>query len=293
MFPMLTVPVPPRFRPPPDPPPCKSLPLGFLSPLKPSEPPEPPDITCLWSITAKYVAVARLPPPETPLLSYPSLCGNFHPTIDFLTIVELILYSAIECSLPIITFYSAIECLLPITSWFQICLTSSRMEYSMLNCRFIAWLWFQILFINTLLKPTSTFLLPWFLYRCCSCVARSTFGLEDCSTDDLFSVLFKGSAFWCYTASAIVASVKIVIPALIAEPITSIRSLIVFFVSHGFIPLLKPSVGEIRGRLCNVSCLCIMIASIFVFLLAFCCTKVVSQYGFVIIFVNNFSFNGD
>ncbi|WZZ04761.1 hypothetical protein YC2023_090682 [Brassica napus] len=196
---MLTVPVPPWFRPPPDPPPCKSLPLGFLSPLKPSEPPDPPDVTCLWSITAKYVAAARLPPPETPLLSYPSLCGNFHPTIDSLTIVESILYSAIECSLPIITFYSAIECPLPITSW-------------------------------------------------------STFGLEDCSTDDLFSVLFKGSAFWCYTASAIVASVKIVIPTLIAEPITSIRSLIVFFVSHGFIPLLKPSVGEIGRRLCNQSC---------------------------------------
>ncbi|CAH8340059.1 unnamed protein product [Eruca vesicaria subsp. sativa] len=37
-------------------------------------------------------------------------------------------------------------------------------------------------------------------------------------------------------------------------PITSIRSLIVFFVSHGVIPLLKPSVVEIRGRLSNQSC---------------------------------------
>ncbi|CAN6882430.1 unnamed protein product [Brassica oleracea] len=156
MFPMLTVPPPPRFRPPPDPPSCKSLPLGFLSPLKPSdppdppEPPDPPDVTCLWSITAKYVAATRLPPPEIPLLFYPSLCSNFHPTIDSFTLVESILYSAIECSLPITTFYSAIECLLPITSWFKICLTSSRVEYSMLNCRFLPWLWFQILFINTL-----------------------------------------------------------------------------------------------------------------------------------------------
>ncbi|CAN6816766.1 unnamed protein product [Brassica oleracea var. botrytis] len=153
-------------------------------------------------------------------------------------IVEFILYYAIECSLAITTFYSAIE-------------------------YFLACLWFQILIINTLLKPTSTFLLPWLLYHCCSCVARSAFGLEDCSTDDLLSELFKGSAFWCYIASAIVASVKIFIPALVVEPITSIRSLIVFFVSHGVIPLLKPSVVEIRGRLCNVSCLCIMIASIF------------------------------
>ncbi|KAH0879089.1 hypothetical protein HID58_066483 [Brassica napus] len=218
MFPMLTVPLPPRFRPPPDPPSCKSLPLGFLSPLKPSdppdppEPPDPPDVTCLWSITAKYVAATRLPPPEIPLLFYPSLCSNFHPTIDSFTLVESILYSAIECSLPITTFYSAIECLLPITSW-------------------------------------------------------STFGLEDCSTNDLFSVLFKGSAFWCYITSAIVASVKIVIHALVAEPITSIRSLIVFFVSHGVIPLFKPSVGEIQGP------------------------KLLA--GFDIIFVNNSSSNGD
>ncbi|KAH0853828.1 hypothetical protein HID58_092841 [Brassica napus] len=62
------------------------------------------------------------------------------------------------------------------------------------------------------------------------------------------------SAFWCYIASAIVASVKIVISALVVEPITSIRSLIVFFVFHGVIPLLKPSVVDIRGRLCNQSC---------------------------------------
>ncbi|CAN6834688.1 unnamed protein product [Brassica oleracea] len=68
----------------------------------------------------------------------------------------------------------------------------------MLNCKFLALLWFQILIINTLLKPTSTFLLSWLFYRCCSCVARSAFSLEDCSTDDLLYVLFKGSAFWCY-----------------------------------------------------------------------------------------------
>ncbi|KAF3505979.1 hypothetical protein F2Q69_00008189 [Brassica cretica] len=271
MFLTLTAPLPPRFRPPPDPPPCKSPPLGFLSPLKPPEPQDPPDapallrflisfsslspraplrdlVTCLWSITTKYVAAARLPPPETTLLSYPSLCGNFHPTIDSFMIVEFILYYAIECSLAITTFYSAIEYPFPITSLFQICLTSSRVEYSVLNCRFLACLWFQILIINTLLKPNSTFLLPWLLYRCCSCVAKSAFGLEDCSTDDLLSVLSKGSAFWCYIASAIVASVKIVIPTLVVEPITSIRSLIVFFVSHGGIPLLKPSVVEIRGQ---------------------------------------------
>ncbi|CAN7011017.1 unnamed protein product [Brassica oleracea var. botrytis] len=193
-------------------------------------------------------------------------------------VLESILYSAIECFLLITTTFYC----------YRVCL-----EYSMLNCRFLAWLWFQILIINTLLKPTSTFLLSWLLYRCCSCVARSAFSLEDCSTDYLLSVLFKGSAFWCYIASAIVASGKIVIPALVTEPIKSIRSLIVFFVFHGVIPLLKPSVVEIRGRLCNVSCLCIMIDSIFVFLLAFCCSKIVSQYAFVIIFVNNFSSDGD
>ncbi|KAG2290812.1 hypothetical protein Bca52824_037481 [Brassica carinata] len=251
MFLTLTAPLPPRFRPPPDPPPCKSPPLGFLSPLKPPEPPDPPDAPALFRFLISFSSLSPRAPLQTPLLSYPSLCGNFHPTIDSFMIVEFILYYAIECSLAITTFYSAIECPFPITSWFQICcLTSSRVEYS-------------ILIINTLLKPTSTFLLPWLLYHCCSCVARSAFGLEDCSTDDLLSELFKGSAFWCYIASAIVASVKIFIPALVVEPITSIRSLIVFFVSHGVIPLLKPSVVEIRGRLCNVSCLCIMIASIF------------------------------
>ncbi|KAL0854228.1 hypothetical protein Bca101_059380 [Brassica carinata] len=335
-FLMVTVPLPPRFRPPPDPPPCKFPPLGSLSPIEPPEPPDPPDapallrfltafsslspralvqtldlvfpfsttesrsapirhndlVTGLCSITAKYVDVARLPSPETLLLSYPFLCGNFHPTMDSFKMVEPIFYSAIECSLPVTSFYSAIEFSLPITSWFQICQTFSRVEYLMLNCRFLAWLWFQILIISISLKPTSAFVLPCFWYRCFSCAARSAFGLEDCSTDDLLSVLFKGSAYWCHIASAIIASV-IVIPALAAVPITNIRSLIVFFVFHGVIPLLKPSVVEIRGCLSNVSCLCIMIASIFVFLLAFCCSKVVSQYGFVIIFVNNSSSNGD
>ncbi|XP_009112991.2 putative transmembrane protein At3g54730 [Brassica rapa] len=262
-------------------------------------------VTCLCTIIAKYLVAARLPSPETPLLAYISLCGNFFPTIDSFMIVESTLYSAIECLLPatsysaieclfpVTSFYSAIECLLPITSWFQICLTFSGVEYLMLNCRFSAWLWFQIFIIITLMKPTSTSLLPLFLYRCCSCVARSAFGLEDCSTDDLFSVLFKGSASWCHIASAIVASITIVISALVAVPITSTSSLIVFFVFHGVIPLLKPSIVEIRRRFGNVSCLCIMIASIFVFLLAFSCSKVVSQYGFVIIFVNNSSSNGD
>ncbi|KAG2318936.1 hypothetical protein Bca52824_012149 [Brassica carinata] len=321
---MVTAPLPPRFRPPPDPPPCKFPPLGSLSPIEPPEPPDPPDapallrfltafsslspralvqtldlvfpfsttesrsapirhndlVTGLCSITAKSVDAARLPSPETLLLSYPSLCGNFHPTMASFKIVEPIFYSAIECSLPVTSFYSAIEFSLPITSWFQICLTFCRVEYLMLNCRFLAWLWFQILIISISLKPTSAFILPWFLYLCCSCAARSAF------------VLFKGSAYWCHFASAIIATVKIVIPALAAVPITSIRSLIVFFVFHGVIPLLKPSIVEIRGCLSNVSCLCIMIASIFVFLLAFCCSKVVSQYGFVIIFVNNSS-HGD
>lgn len=54
-------------------------------------------------------------------------------------------------------FYSAIEYLLPITSWFQICQTSSGVEY----------------------------------LRCCSCGARSEFRLEDCSINDLLSVLFR------------------------------------------------------------------------------------------------------
>ncbi|KAG2260766.1 hypothetical protein Bca52824_080060 [Brassica carinata] len=267
----------PRFRPPPDPPPYKFFPLGSLSPIEPPEPPDPPDAPALlrFLITSSSVS-----PPA--LLSHRCIsmsCGNFHPTIVPIMIIESILYSAIEC-LPTFSFYSAIECL-HITFWFQICLTSSRVEYLMLKCRFSVWWWFQIFIITTLLKPTLIFLLPWFLYRCCSCVARSAFGLEDCSRDDSLSVLFKGSASWCYITSAIVATVKIVTPALVAVSITSIRSLMVFFVSHGVIPLLKPSVVEIRGRLSNVSCLCIMIASISVFLLAFCCSKVVSQYGFL------------
>ncbi|CAH8334487.1 unnamed protein product [Eruca vesicaria subsp. sativa] len=307
MFLMVTVSLPLRFRPPPDPPPCKFLPLGSLSPIEPPEPPDPPDATSPFRFLITFSslslqAVAQTLDLDFPLLAYPSLWDYFHPTM----IVESIIYSAIECplhvtvfysviecSLPVTTFYSAIECSLPIISWFQIFLTLSRMEYLMLNYRFSPWLWFQILIVTTLLEPISTSLLPWFLYPCCSCVARLTFGLEDCSTDDLFSVLFKGPASWCLITSAIVANVKIVVSALVAVPITSIRSLIVFFVSHGVIPLLKPSVVEIRGRLSNVSCLCIMIASIFLFLLAFCCSKVVSRYGFVIIFVNIVSSNGD
>ncbi|WZZ27404.1 hypothetical protein YC2023_010805 [Brassica napus] len=322
MFLMITAPLPPQFRPPPDPPPCKFSLLGSVSPIEPPEPPDPPDahallrflitfsslspralaqsldldfpfstsesrsahnvlVTCLCSITAKYVVAARLPSPETPLLPYTSLCGNSHPTIGSFMIVESILYSAIECSLPITSFYSVIECSLLITPLY------SAIECLPTTC------WFQILIITTLLKPTSTSLLPWFLYCCCSCVARSYFGLEDYSTDDSLSVLFKGSASWCHSALAIVASVTIVSHALVALPITNIRSLSVFFVAYGVIPLLKPSVVEIRGRLCNVSCLCIMIASIFVFLLAFCCSKFVSQYGFVIIFVNTSSSDGD
>ncbi|XP_056845497.1 uncharacterized protein LOC130496889 isoform X2 [Raphanus sativus] len=72
-------------------------------------------------------------------------------------------------------FYSAIECLMPITSWFQICQTSSGVEY----------------------------------LRCCSCGARSEFRWEDCSRDDLLSVLFKGSASWCHIAFAIPSVVEI------------------------------------------------------------------------------------
>ncbi|CAF1887997.1 unnamed protein product [Brassica napus] len=112
-------------------------------------------------------------------------------------------------------FYSAIECSLPIASWFQICLTSSRVEYLMLVCRFSARWWFQILIITTLLKPTSTFLLPLVLYCCFSCVVLSASRLEDYSTDDSLSVLFKGSTSWCHISAI-------------------------------------PSVVEIRGRLCNV-----------------------------------------
>ncbi|CAG7910596.1 unnamed protein product [Brassica rapa] len=325
MFLMATAPLPLHSRPPPDPPPCKFPPLGSFSPIEPLEPPDPPDapallrllinlssvspralaqtldldfpvstsetrsvplhhsdiVTCLCTIIAKYVVAARLPSPETPLLAYISLCGNFFPTIGSFMIVESTLYSAIECLLPA-TSYSAIECLFPVASF-----------YSAIECLFSAWLWFQIFIIITLMKPTSTSILPLFLYRCCSCFARSAFGLEDCSTDDLFSVLFKGSASWCHIASAIVASITIVISALVAVPITSTSSLIVFFVFYGVIPLLKPSIVEILRRFSNVSCLCIMIASIFVFLLVFSCSKVVSQYGFVIIFVNNSSSNGD
>ncbi|KAG2318076.1 hypothetical protein Bca52824_021198 [Brassica carinata] len=50
----------------------------------------------------------------------------------------------------------------------------------------------------------------------CSCMALFSFRLEDCSTDDSLSVMFKDSTSWCHIAYAI------------------------------------PSVVEIRGYLCNM-----------------------------------------
>ncbi|KAH0849749.1 hypothetical protein HID58_090312, partial [Brassica napus] len=175
------------------------------------------------------------------------------------------LLKSVLCLL-ITTFYSVIECLLSITSWFQIFLTSSRMEYSILVV-------VSDLIINILLNQ-----LQLSYYHGFCIVAAHVLQAQPLGWKIALQMIYSLSAFWCYIASAIVASVKIVISALVVEPITSIRSLIVFFVFHGVIPLLKPSVVDIRGRLCNVSCLCIMIDSIFVFLLAFCCSKVVSQY---------------
>ncbi|VVA99808.1 unnamed protein product [Arabis nemorensis] len=93
-----------------------------------------------------------------------------------------------------------------------------------------------------ILGPTSSFIVPWLVYRCC-CVAWSTFGLEELDIDDSLSVLIKGSTL----ISA--ADFKIVNPALVAVSITGVSSQVVFLISHSVIPLLRPYVVEIRGIL--------------------------------------------
>ncbi|KAL0798804.1 hypothetical protein Bca101_053979 [Brassica carinata] len=257
MFLMVTAPLPPRFRPPPDPPPCKFPPLGSLSPIEPPEPPDPPDAPALLRFLTAFSSLSPRALVQTLDLVFPfsttesrsapirhndlvtGLCSINAKSVDAarlprrdtIVILSLSAVTSIQLWLPlrllspsftryrvffaVTSFYSAIEFSLPITSRFHITMV---------------------------------------LYLCCSCAAV-TFGLEDCSTTICSVRLFKGSAYWCHFASAIIATVKIVIPALAAVPITSIRSLIVFFVFHGVIPLLKPSIVEIRGCLSNVSCL--------------------------------------
>jgi len=50
MMMMVTAPLCPLFRPPPDPPPCKFLPLVYLSPVAPPEPPDPPDAAAVVTL---------------------------------------------------------------------------------------------------------------------------------------------------------------------------------------------------------------------------------------------------
>ncbi|KAJ4877372.1 RNase H domain-containing protein [Raphanus sativus] len=47
-------------------------------------------------------------------------------------------HSVIELALHTASFSSVLECSLAIIYWFQVCLTSSRVEYLMVNCRFLA-----------------------------------------------------------------------------------------------------------------------------------------------------------
>lgn len=108
------------------------------------------------------------------------------------------------------------------------------------------------------------------LLHYCSRVVLSVYGLEDWTTDDALSVLFKGSAFRYQITSAIVAVIKIVYPTLVVVSITSIKSLIVFIMLLGVIPLLRLlNAVEIRGRLSNACCLRIMTAFIFCFFVCF------------------------
>ncbi|CAN7058359.1 unnamed protein product, partial [Brassica oleracea var. botrytis] len=219
-----------------------------------------------------------------------------------LSVMELLLptSSVMECSLHI--YSSAMEflligCRFTTRMWFQISSISSAIECSTLtlNCRTFSWMWLQILFIATSLKHISIFLLPWLLYLC-SCVARSVYGLEDWTTDDALSVLFKGSAFWYQTTSAIVALIKIVYPTLVVVSITGIGSLIVFSMLFGVIPLLRLNVVEIRRHLNNACCLCIMTCFYLLFLcfrLTFMAANLLAVMALLPSFVNNFSFDGE
>lgn len=101
---------------------------------------------------------------------------------------------------------------------------------------------------------------------------------------------------WYQITTAIVAIIKIVYPTLVVVSITGIRSLIVFSMLFGVIPLLRLNVVEIRGHLSNACCLCIMTAFIFcfyVFRLTFVAANLLTVMALLPSFVNNSSFNGE
>ncbi|KAL0697338.1 hypothetical protein Bca4012_053460 [Brassica carinata] len=64
------------FRPPPDPPPCKFLPLASLSPVTPPEPPDPPDAPAVVALLRCLNTSSSLFPlaiTQNPDLDFPSL----------------------------------------------------------------------------------------------------------------------------------------------------------------------------------------------------------------------------
>ncbi|CAH8337149.1 unnamed protein product [Eruca vesicaria subsp. sativa] len=85
---------------------------------------------------------------------------------------------------------------------------------------------------------------------CCHCFCTSTLVLLGQYMDwkgwsDSLSILFKGSTFWYKFTYVSVTDIKIVIPTVVVVPITGIKSLNVFIMFLGVIPLLRPNVVEI------------------------------------------------
>ncbi|KAG5390900.1 hypothetical protein IGI04_032441 [Brassica rapa subsp. trilocularis] len=73
---MVTAPLCPLFRPPPDPPPCKFLPLASLSLVTPPEPPDPPDVPAVVALLRYLNTSSSLFPlamTQNPDLDFPSL----------------------------------------------------------------------------------------------------------------------------------------------------------------------------------------------------------------------------
>ncbi|KAL0686520.1 hypothetical protein Bca4012_086197 [Brassica carinata] len=73
---MVTAPLCPLFRPPPDPPPCKFLPLASLSLVTPPEPPDPPDVPTVVALLRCLNTSSSLFP----------LAMTQNPDLDFLTV---------------------------------------------------------------------------------------------------------------------------------------------------------------------------------------------------------------
>ncbi|KAF2531330.1 hypothetical protein F2Q70_00031124 [Brassica cretica] len=63
---MMTAPAPSRFRPPPDPPPCKLFWVESLSPTIPPDPPDPPDASSVLALFRFLNAAASLSPHTFP-----------------------------------------------------------------------------------------------------------------------------------------------------------------------------------------------------------------------------------